>query len=37
MKENELSHFVIGIAIDVHNTLDPGLLESAIKNIYIIS
>ena len=29
MKENELSHFVIGIAIDVHNALGPGLLESA--------
>ena len=29
MKENELSHFVIGIAIDVHIALGPGLLESA--------
>ena len=29
MKENELSHFVIGIAIDVHIALVPGLLESA--------
>lgn len=29
MKENELSHFVIGTAIDVHNALGPGLLESA--------
>lgn len=29
MKENKLSHIIIGLAIDVHNTLCPGLLESA--------
>ena len=29
MKENELSHIIIGLAIDVHNALGPGLLESA--------
>lgn len=29
MKENELSHIVIGLAIEVHNTLGAGLLESA--------
>lgn len=29
MRENELSHIVIGSAIDVHNTLGAGLLESA--------
>jgi len=29
MKENELSHIVIGLAIEVHNALGPGLLESA--------
>jgi len=29
MKENELSHFVIGMSINVHNALGPGLLESA--------
>lgn len=29
MKENELSHIIIGIAIDIHNALGPGLLESA--------
>lgn len=27
MKENDLSHLIIGIAIDVHNALGPGLLE----------
>ncbi|TFF34222.1 GxxExxY protein [Mucilaginibacter psychrotolerans] len=31
MSENELSKIVIGIAIDVHNVLGPGLLESAYK------
>lgn len=29
MKENELSHIVIGLAIEVHNALGAGLLESA--------
>lgn len=29
MKENELSHIIIGLSIDVHNALGPGLLESA--------
>lgn len=29
MKENDLSHLIIGIAIDVHNALGPGLLENA--------
>jgi len=29
MRENELSHIVIGFAIDVHNALGAGLLESA--------
>ena len=29
MKENELSSFIIGKAIDVHKALGPGLLESA--------
>ena len=28
MTENELSKIVIGLAIDVHTTLGPGLLES---------
>lgn len=31
MTENELSSIVIGLAIDVHNVLGPGLLESAYK------
>ena len=29
MTENELSHVVIGCAINVHSALGPGLLESA--------
>ena len=29
MKENELSHIVIGLAIDIHSSLGTGLLESA--------
>ena len=31
MNENELSNKIIGIAIDVHHSLGPGLLESAYK------
>lgn len=31
MTENEIAHKVIGIAIEVHNALGPGLLESAYK------
>ena len=31
MTENELSHKAIGIAMDVHSALGPGLLESAYK------
>lgn len=31
MTENELSTIIIGLAIDVHNVLGPGLLESAYK------
>jgi len=29
MTENELAHKVIGLAIDVHRALGPGLLENA--------
>ncbi len=29
MNENELSNIIIGLAIDVHKVLGPGLLESA--------
>ena len=31
MTENELSHKIIGIAIEIHNAFGPGLLESAYK------
>jgi GxxExxY protein len=31
MTENEISNRIIGIAIDVHRSLGPGLLESAYK------
>lgn len=31
MTENELSNIVIGLAIEVHKALGPGLLESAYK------
>lgn len=31
MNENELSNKVIGVAIEVHTVLGPGLLESAYK------
>lgn len=29
MTENEISHIIIGAAIDLHKTIGPGLLESA--------
>ena len=31
MNENELSNIIIGLAIEVHTALGPGLLESAYK------
>ena len=31
MTENEISHKVIGLAMEVHTILGPGLLESAYK------
>ncbi|GAB3988699.1 GxxExxY protein [Spirosoma daeguense] len=31
MTENEISYKVIGLALDVHSALGPGLLESAYK------
>ncbi|HOY31000.1 MAG TPA: GxxExxY protein [Bacteroidales bacterium] len=37
MTENELSNKVIGLAIDVHNALGPGLLESAYKECLFYS
>ncbi len=32
MTENEISHKVIGAAIDIHKSIGPGLLESAYEN-----
>jgi GxxExxY protein len=32
MNENELSYRVIGIALDLHRSLGPGLLESVYEN-----
>lgn len=32
MRENEISYKVIGIAIELHRQLGPGLLESAYEN-----
>ncbi len=32
MTENELSYKIIGIAIDIHKSIGPGLLESAYEN-----
>ena len=34
MTENELSKKIIGIAIEVHSALGPGLLESAYKECF---
>mgnify|MGYP003607866216 CR=1 FL=1 len=31
MTENEISNIIIGLAIDVHKILGPGLLENAYK------
>jgi GxxExxY protein len=31
MTENEISHIIMGAALDVHKALGPGLLESAYK------
>ena len=31
MKENEIAHKIVGLAIEVHKALGPGLLESAYK------
>ena len=32
MTENEISHRIIGVAIELHKHLGPGLLESAYEN-----
>jgi GxxExxY protein len=34
MNENELSNKVIGLTIEVHTALGPGLLESAYKECF---
>ena len=34
MTENEISNKVIGIAIDLHKSIGPGLLESAYENAF---
>ncbi len=33
MKENELSEKVIGLCIEIHNTLGPGLFESVYEEV----
>ena len=32
MTENEISHAIIGVAIELHKNIGPGLLESAYEN-----
>jgi GxxExxY protein len=32
MTENEISHTIIGVAIELHKAVGPGLLESAYEN-----
>jgi GxxExxY protein len=32
MNENELSYKIIGVALEIHKTIGPGLLESAYEN-----
>ena len=34
MDENELSYRIIGIALDLHRNIGPGLLESAYENAF---
>lgn len=34
MNENELSNRIIGLAIEIHKSLGPGLLESAYKECF---
>ena len=35
MTENELSNKIIGVAIELHRTIGPGLLESAYENALV--
>ena len=32
MHENDLSHIIIGVAIELHQNVGPGLLESAYEH-----
>lgn len=34
MMENELSYKIIGVAIDLHKNIGPGLLESVYENAF---
>lgn len=34
MTENEISNKIIGVAIELHKKLDPGLLESVYENAF---
>ncbi len=35
MEENEISNVIIGVAIELHKSLGPGLLESAYENALV--
>ena len=35
MQENEISEKIIGLSIEVHKSLGPGLLESAYKECLV--
>ena len=35
MNENELSYKIIGIALKIHKSIGPGLLESAYENALV--
>lgn len=35
MNENEISYKVIGLALDIHKNIGPGLLESAYENAFV--
>jgi hypothetical protein len=37
MNENQIATKIIGCALEVHKALGPGLLESAIRNVYFIN
>ena len=36
MTENEISTIIIGLAIEIHKALGPGLLENAYQRMFII-